>query len=222
LLPPPSVAIMEQKDELLLTDDGSEPLLKKIKLEAPDELEEGNGTSSISSSPSKSKSRPELPKLNIEEASTAQAEAEREKGDSSSTPLFDTPTTPHPGGPAAQEKNKKELEKQEREKMQFLVSNFSEDQLDRYAMYRRAAFPKATIKRIMQNITGATSVGQNVIIAMSGIAKVFAGEVVEMALEDMAKNGEAGQSIKPKHLREAVRKLRSKGSMPKVRKERPF
>ena len=26
--------------------------------------------------------------------------------------------------------------------MQFLVSNFTEDQLDRYAMYRRASFPK--------------------------------------------------------------------------------
>ena len=80
--------------------------------------------------------------------------------------------------------------------MQFLVSNFTEDQLDRYAMYRRASFPKATIKRIMQGITGSSSVGQNVIIAMSGIAKVFAGEVVEMALEDMARNNEEGQSIR--------------------------
>ncbi len=58
------------------------------------------------------------------------------------TPMFDTPTTPHPGGSTAQEKNKKEAEKEEREKMQFLVSNFTEDQLDRYAMYRRASFPK--------------------------------------------------------------------------------
>merc|ERR1719357_580300 len=119
-------------------------------------------------------------------------------------------------------RNKKEAEEEDREKMQVLVSNFTEEQLDRYEMYRRSAFPKAAIKRIMQTITGC-SVGHNVVIAMAGIAKVFAGEVVEEALNHMEECGEGGQPVRPKHLREAVRKMRFKGAcMPKHKKQCPF
>merc|ERR1712062_929904 len=112
-------------------------------------------------------------------------------------------------------KTKEEIETEERERMQHLVSSFTEDQLDRYEMYRRAAFPKIAIKRIMQGITG-TAVGHNVVIAMSGISKVFAGEVVEEALDYMDQLGESGP-LKPKHLREAARRLRQKGNMPKLK-----
>ena len=52
------------------------------------------------------------------------------------------------------EKRRLEQEREERERMQVLVSNFTEGQLDRYEMFRRAAFPKASIKRVMQQITG--------------------------------------------------------------------
>merc|ERR1712025_641019 len=123
------------------------------------------GNTSSNKTP-KTKEPPSLPKLDLSQIPNTEATAP-----GSSTPLLDTPTTPHPGGAAMQERIKKE-------QMQLLVSSFSEDQLDRYAMYRRAALPKATIKKLMQTITGC-SVGQNVVIAMAGIAKVFAGEVVE-------------------------------------------
>merc|ERR1719192_2811192 len=165
----------------------------------------------------RTKQPPILPKLNIDHSNTTS-----EASPGGSTPLLDTPTTPHPGGAAAQERIKKEQLQEEREKMQLLVSSFTEDQLDRYAMYRRAALPKATIKKIMQTITGC-SVGHNVVIAMAGIAKVFAGEVIEEALTSMQDLGEAGQPVRPKHLREAVRRMRSKGTlMTKTKKKCPF
>ncbi|BFZ10980.1 hypothetical protein BsWGS_14019 [Bradybaena similaris] len=113
---------------------------------------------------------------------------------------------------------KHQKQEEERMKMQVLVSNFSEEQLNRYEMFRRATFPKAAIKRLMQNITG-TSVSQNVVIAMSGISKVFVGEVIETALDVMEKWHDSGP-LQPCHLREAVRILKAKSLIPTTKSKK--
>ena len=65
----------------------------------------------------------------------------------------------------------KDEHEDEREKMELLVSAFSNTQQDQYEIFRRSTFPKSTIRKLMQGVCGR-SVPQNAVIAMAGIAKV--------------------------------------------------
>uniref|UniRef100_A0A2K5XXE1 TAFII28-like protein domain-containing protein n=1 Tax=Mandrillus leucophaeus TaxID=9568 RepID=A0A2K5XXE1_MANLE len=106
---------------------------------------------------------------------------------------------------------KLKIDTKEKKKMQILVSSFSFSfcfcfQLNHYEIYYHSVSPKAAIKRPIQSISG-TSMSQNVVIA------VFVWEVVEAALDVCQKWGEM-PPLQPKHMREAVRKSKSKGQIP--------
>jgi transcription initiation factor TFIID subunit 11 len=94
------------------------------------------------------------------------------------------------------------------EKMKILLSKFTKEQLERYEYYRRSAFPKAVMKRLIKQIAG-TPISSETSIVISGITKIFVGELVETAREVMREWRESGP-IRPVHLREAYRRLKEK------------
>ncbi len=74
------------------------------------------------------------------------------------------------------------------------------------------------IKRVVQNILGENiQISNSIQIALHGIAKIYAGELVEEAKEIMV--DEEGKKerygpIKPKHLREGRRRMILRGVLP--------
>ena len=118
------------------------------------------------------------------------------------------------------EDDSQDAQKIQREKMQLLVSAFSNAQQDQYEIFRRSTSPKSGIRKIMQSICGGT-VPQNAVIAMAGITKVYVGEVIEAACQARDSVGEEGP-LQPKHIREAVRRLKKDNKIPNSRYKRVF
>ena len=137
-------------------------------------------------------------------------------------PEPDAPESPPPAAASEEhiEDSAKDEQKEQIERMQLLVSAFSNDQEDQYEIFRRSTFPKSTIRKLMQSVCSG-SVPQNAVIAMAGVAKVYVGEIVESACQARDAMNEEGP-LQPKHIREATRKLRKLGKVPNSRYKRQF
>lgn len=84
--------------------------------------------------------------------------------------------------------------------------------MKRYEIFRRISISKPLIKKFIQKITDHTSINPNLVIIISGVSKVFAGELIEMALEIQEECNKTECSfdlkpLRPHHLLEAKRRL---------------
>ncbi|XP_071717088.1 transcription initiation factor TFIID subunit 11-like [Rutidosis leptorrhynchoides] len=106
-------------------------------------------------------------------------------------------------------------------KMQSILSQFTEEQMSRYESFRRSGFQKAVMKRLLGSITGSNKISMPMTIVVSGIAKIFVGELVETAKVVMTERQETGP-IRPCHVREAYRRLKLEGKIPRRSTQRLF
>lgn len=106
-------------------------------------------------------------------------------------------------------------------KMQAILSQFTEEQMSRYESFRRSGFQKANMKRLLGSITGSQKISVPMTIVVSGIAKMFVGELVETGRVIMTERKESGP-IRPCHIREAYRRLKAEGKVPRRSVRRLF
>ncbi|XP_050224414.1 transcription initiation factor TFIID subunit 11 [Mercurialis annua] len=99
-------------------------------------------------------------------------------------------------------------------KMKAILSQFSEGQMTRYESFRRSALQKANMRRLLVSITGNQKISLPMTIVVCGIAKMFVGELVETARIVMTERMDTGP-IRPCHIREAFRRLKLEGKLPK-------
>ncbi|KAD6453129.1 hypothetical protein E3N88_07834 [Mikania micrantha] len=84
-------------------------------------------------------------------------------------------------------------------------------------------FPSSSdpAKLAKMHITGSNKISMPMTIVVSGIAKIFVGELVETAKVVMRERKESGP-IRPCHVREAYRRLKLEGKIPKRSVQRLF
>lgn len=111
---------------------------------------------------------------------------------------------------------------EENARMGELYDNFirvaTPEQLERFEHWKRSKFPRASMKRLMGDICGAST--ERGAIVLAAVAKMFVGELVESARELMTAAGETGP-IQPSHLRQAHRAAQRSGTVPSSTRGRP-
>lgn len=124
------------------------------------------------------------------------------------------------------------------ERLELISQIFNEKQMNRYAKFKESSLENRKkirstnkiecprIKRVVQGVLGeSVQISNSIQIAIHGIAKIYAGELIEEAKEIMVDEEgmkEKYGSIKPRHLRESRRRMILKGVLPNFKPKRLF
>ncbi|TKR62262.1 hypothetical protein L596_026249 [Steinernema carpocapsae] len=110
-------------------------------------------------------------------------------------------------------------------RMQWLLGNFTQEQLEKYEIYRRTTCPKNKIRRFIEKQCNGMQPSPDVVLAIASLAKTFLCELAEEALDIKESDpAEEKKPMEPKHLHRAFQQLLCKGKlypMPGSRKN-PF
>jgi transcription initiation factor TFIID subunit 11 len=118
----------------------------------------------------------------------------------------------------------REFQMQERAKAMELaavIGRLDAAQMDRYEVFRRSAFPRAAVRKIMAPLLAQSTISENCAIVMGGIAKLFVGELVECALHVSEERGHSGPLL-PEHIQEAHRRFIAANRIPYLDTPNPF
>ncbi|KAI7833722.1 TAFII28-like protein [Kickxella alabastrina] len=81
----------------------------------------------------------------------------------------------------------------------------TDNQRQRYDVYRRTALNKGSVKKLAYHILNQ-QISSTLTFVLAGFSKVFVGEIVERAVQLKIERGETEEGpLKPEHLREAYR-----------------
>lgn len=100
--------------------------------------------------------------------------------DPNNDPLLDMELPLDSGVPLGQEPVFQTKEEAERERMKLLVSHFDEQQMSRYAAYRRANIRRASVKKFTSQLLNQP-ISNTVATVLGGMSKVLIGDVIELA-----------------------------------------
>ncbi|KAJ2083930.1 transcription initiation factor TFIID subunit 11 [Coemansia sp. RSA 988] len=95
------------------------------------------------------------------------------------------------------------LIRQSKEEVREMWEQMSDEQRQRYGVYRRAALNKSAVKKLVSQVLNQ-QITSTLTFVIAGFSKVFIGEIVERAVQLQSDQGEEGP-LSPEHLREAYR-----------------